>query len=223
MADYYRNNLKIHCSDLNVMKFIKNAMFKTVLPKDNKQTLVSVEQYKEYHPDKDIPQRFFDYQYRHLFMDMNLLLPYPEQINEGDSFMHNGTNLSGFNNSAWHSAVWGTKWNVCEVGINKYTETDIELSYETANGNGAEYIKALIRYAFAIDIWDKKDFSLEYLYSMWEWNAGGKIFTDIDEVTKRSGYTHTHYDSYLEFLQYNNPEGYVQHLEFIEKMKTLNK
>ena len=225
MSDFINNTLKIHCDNVHLLQSVKNVMFKTVDPNTNQQCPPTVEKYlevqKKYHeylPDKenedeDVPEFIKNYQYRILEFDMNLLLPYPNHIDDKDDVNINGTNLIGFDSYSWHNAIWGTKWNVVDCDIIKYTDTDIELSYRTANGANDYWTMALIRYAFNIDVMDESDFSLEHLYNYYFWDMGGKIFTRIDGKTKKRGYTAVHYDDYLEFLQDNFPEAYLKELE----------
>jgi hypothetical protein len=141
-------------------------------------------------------------------MDMSLLLPYPDQINEDDNFEQYGTTLSGFNASAWHLAMWGCKWNIVFAEVIVCNDTDIEVNYETSNNSNREWVSALIRYGFGIDFLDKTDLSVNYLYSSWILNMGGKISSYYNAKQKQHGYKSWKYDDYLEYLKENNPEHY---------------
>jgi hypothetical protein len=229
MSDFINNTLKIHCNNVHLLQAVKHVMFKTVDPNTNRQCPPTVEKYledqkkhHEYFPDKkyeDVPEFIKNYQYRNLEFDMDLLLPYPKHIDDHDSVNLNGTNLIGYDSYSWHVAVWGTKWNVADCDIMKYTDNDIQLSYRTANGANEYWIMALIRYAWNIDVMDESDFSLEHLYSFYFWDLGGKIITTVNEKTKKRGYNHVQYDDYLEFLQDNFPDAYQRELKEREKYK----
>jgi len=145
-----------------------------------------------------------------LYFDFSIFLPESKVVKKDDT---------NFDLIDWRCSVWGCKWLPFYVYIYKYTDTDVELTYETANSPNDEWVKTLIDYAFHKYMLSKSDnFSVKFDWCIWTTDEAGAIET-IWNNEKRSVQTTT--CNYMEYLEDYYPEAYKKYMEESEIVKKI--
>jgi hypothetical protein len=118
----------------------------------------------------------------------------------------------------WNRAVWGTKWDAYHYSVAESGDT-LTIYYATAWSPNCDWVKVLCDY---IDHlvgfkWEKEvtKLSVEHRYSDYAMDFGG-----IVEWKPRDEFQYSHYNSYTEYLEFHDKEGYDMVLKAEARMRS---
>lgn len=117
----------------------------------------------------------------------------------------------------WNCTVWGTKWDAYHSSVSESGDT-ITIYYATAWCPNRSWVRILCDYIdhlVSFD-WKKENTKLcvEHRYSDYAMDFGG-----IVEWKPRDEFHHTHYNSYTDYLEFYDKDGYDMIMEAEARMK----